>query len=172
MKIEDIDKLIGMPDVEQEWAKFSHEVIDDEAASTATIRPQRAGSWRRAAVIALICSLGFVALASVVYVGFMRSGEAPHEAVVSEHGAEPAPTAEVAEEVDDAFVFDNVTLQEIIFELATHYGVVPSVENSEAAQMRLYVTLDMSMTLEEVVEYLNNLQGVNLRLEGERLVVK
>lgn len=30
MKIEDIDKKIGMPDVDEEWAKFEREVIDEE----------------------------------------------------------------------------------------------------------------------------------------------
>ena len=33
MKTEDIDKRIGMPDVDAEWAKFEREVIDKEAAS-------------------------------------------------------------------------------------------------------------------------------------------
>ena len=31
MKTEDIDKKIGMPDVNDEWAKFESEVINKEA---------------------------------------------------------------------------------------------------------------------------------------------
>jgi hypothetical protein len=30
MKTEDIDKKIGMPDVDAEWAKFEREVIGEE----------------------------------------------------------------------------------------------------------------------------------------------
>ena len=33
MKTEDIDKKIGMPDVDEQWAKFEREVIDTEGAS-------------------------------------------------------------------------------------------------------------------------------------------
>ena len=33
MKTEDIDKKIGMPDVDAEWAKFEREVIDKETPS-------------------------------------------------------------------------------------------------------------------------------------------
>ena len=33
MKTEDIDKKIGMPDVDAEWAKFEHDVIDAEVKS-------------------------------------------------------------------------------------------------------------------------------------------
>ena len=31
MKTEDIDKKIGMPDVDEEWAKFEREVIGEES---------------------------------------------------------------------------------------------------------------------------------------------
>ena len=33
MKTQDIDKKIGMPDVDAEWAKFEHDVIDAEVKS-------------------------------------------------------------------------------------------------------------------------------------------
>ena len=34
MKTEDIDKKIGMPDIDDEWAKFEREVIGEEDAKT------------------------------------------------------------------------------------------------------------------------------------------
>ena len=34
MKTEDIDKKIGMPDVDEEWAKFESEVIGEEEPKT------------------------------------------------------------------------------------------------------------------------------------------
>ncbi|MBO4658923.1 MAG: hypothetical protein J5637_04820 [Prevotella sp.] len=37
MKTEDIDKSIGMPDVDAEWEKFEHEVIDKKTAPTKRI---------------------------------------------------------------------------------------------------------------------------------------
>ena len=39
MKTEDIDKKIGMPDVNDEWAKFESEVINKEAAPRKSRRP-------------------------------------------------------------------------------------------------------------------------------------
>ena len=38
MKTEDIDKKIGMPDVDAEWAKFEREVIGEEQASNKSIK--------------------------------------------------------------------------------------------------------------------------------------
>jgi len=57
MKTEDIDKKIGMPDVNEEWARFEREVINKESA-----RPKRAAAWAAgigiAASIALMVVLG------------------------------------------------------------------------------------------------------------------
>ena len=57
MKTEDIDKKIGMPDVNEEWARFEREVINKESA-----RPKRAAAWAAgigiAASIALMLVLG------------------------------------------------------------------------------------------------------------------
>ena len=57
MKTEDIDKKIGMPDVDAEWARFEREVINKESA-----RPKRVAAWAAgigiAASIALTLVLG------------------------------------------------------------------------------------------------------------------
>ena len=37
MKTEDIDKKIGMPDVDAEWEKFEHEVIDKDSTSNKSV---------------------------------------------------------------------------------------------------------------------------------------
>lgn len=57
MKTEDIDKKIGMPDVDAEWARFEHEVINKESA-----RHKRVAAWAAgigiAASIALMLVVG------------------------------------------------------------------------------------------------------------------
>ncbi len=57
MKTEDIDKKIGIPDVDAEWARFEREIINKEST-----RPKRVAAWATgigiAASIALILVLG------------------------------------------------------------------------------------------------------------------
>ena len=48
MKTEDLDRKIGMPDVDAEWAKFSREVIGQETASRQGV------VWRSMAIAASI----------------------------------------------------------------------------------------------------------------------
>lgn len=170
MKIEDIDQKIGMPDVDKEWTRFESEVI---GPARHELRPQRSSSgWHRAAIVTLVCGLGVVALASVLYVGFFRQEPmAPASTIMTETTA-PADALTTEDTEEDCFVFDDVELQQIADELASHYGVEARFDNAEARPIRLYVTIDKQMTLSEVVEYLNNLQGVNLRLENQLLIVE
>ena len=64
MRIEDIDKKIGMPDIDKEWAKFEREVIAPETSISAT-RSQRGMIWKVAATVAIILCIsgGIIAAA-------------------------------------------------------------------------------------------------------------
>ena len=68
MKTEDIDKKIGMPDVDKEWAKFEREVINQEA------KP------KRRAIVAWVCGVGIaasVALFLMLHVGNLSNEKTP-----------------------------------------------------------------------------------------------
>ncbi|MBP5770934.1 MAG: carboxypeptidase regulatory-like domain-containing protein [Bacteroidaceae bacterium] len=58
MKTEDIDKKIGMPDVDAEWARFESEVINKENA-----RPKRVAAW--AAGIGIAASIALMLVVSL-----------------------------------------------------------------------------------------------------------
>lgn len=62
MKTEDIDKKIGMPDIDTEWAKFEREVIEHENRINAH-RTKRGMIWKIAASVAIIlcCSGALIA---------------------------------------------------------------------------------------------------------------
>lgn len=158
MKIEDIDQKIGMPDVDQEWLRFRRDVMG--------------GYWRRAAAIALVCGLGVVAVASVLYVRMFRTQPTDASALAATEAIGAATAAIDPDPTAGCFVFDDVELQQIAHELAGYYGVEPRFENPDVQHMRLYLTLDKEMSLVEVVEYLNNLQGLHLRLDHQLLIIE
>ena len=58
MKTEDIDKKIGMPDVDAEWARFEREVINKESA-----KPKRVAAW--AAGIGIAASIALMVVVGV-----------------------------------------------------------------------------------------------------------
>lgn len=90
MKTEDIDKRIGMPDVDKEWARFEREVIGKEAKTN------------RRSVYSWIGGLGIAACLLLFFLINMGDEPKPATPVVAEQ-AEPKPvqqpaTKEVKEE--------------------------------------------------------------------------
>lgn len=175
MKTEEIDRKIGMPDVDQEWARFEREVID-----APRITPQPRHWTSRAAAIALACVLGGLAVAATLLMrrpSETRAGaEASRPAVATASAVETAMDDEAVDacydEQQEAFVFDDVELQHIARYLEREYSVEAVFVNDEARHVRFYVTLSGHQSLLEIVELLNNFQHVQLRLDGQRLIIE
>lgn len=175
MKTEEIDRKIGMPDVDQEWACFEREVID-----APRIMPQPRRWMSRAAAIALACVLGGLAVAATFLM--RRPAESKAEAEASRPAVATASAIETAmgdeavdacyDEQQEAFVFDDVELQHIARYLEREYGIEAVFVNDEARHVRFYVTLSGHQSLLEIVELLNNFQHVQLRLDGQQLIIE
>lgn len=174
MKTEDIDRQIGMPDVEAEWTKFKRDVI----GKTSKQQPRGQRWMSRAAVIALVCSLGLVVLASTVVVNWTDSHSADHAMESADQSEEAVPDSLSAEtqiavqEQTEDLVFDNVEMQEVARRLEQRYGVRAVFVHEETRHVRLYASLGKDLEIEEVVAFMNNFEKVHLVLDGERLVIE
>ena len=60
MKTEDIDKRIGMPDVDAEWARFEQEVIGKETKASKRSLYSWIGSFAIAASVVIVAGLFFL----------------------------------------------------------------------------------------------------------------
>lgn len=110
MKTEDIDKKIGMPDVDKEWARFEQEVIDPHQQppsmgrlSAAKNSPPR-GRWRGVGGLLGIGIAASVALLIIYNIGKTQTEQplvAQVEPTQPQHVSEPArvPAKEVVAEV-------------------------------------------------------------------------
>ena len=87
MKTEDIDKRIGMPDVDAEWARFEHEVIS--------------GGTKRRSALAWAFGIGIaasVALLLIINIGKEQMEQVPPIAQTEEIKPQPTPQPEREEE--------------------------------------------------------------------------
>lgn len=90
MKTEDIDKRIGMPDVDKEWARFEREVIGKEAKTN------------KRSIYSWIGGLGIAACLLLFFLINMGDEPKPATPVVAEQQAEPQPVQQpAAEEVKE-----------------------------------------------------------------------
>lgn len=90
MKTEDIDKRIGMPDVDKEWARFEQEVIGKEPKTN------------KRSIYSWMGGLGIAACLLLFFLINMGDKTKPETPVVAEQQAEPQPVQQpAAEEVKE-----------------------------------------------------------------------
>ena len=178
MKTEDIDRKIGMPDIDMEWAKFEKEVIDpSEEKSKVESRKWKVNSnWSRAAMfIGIIMSVSLIALASIYFYPTPKQ-ETETKKDVAELIAAVQHTEEIKTDTltinREVFKFDNIEMKTIAKKVGDYYGKQIVFENEEAKHVRLYIQIEKTKSIEEVVEFMNNFKKVHLTIEGNSIHIR
>lgn len=114
-----------------------------------------------------------ISLAVVIAVGAILVPSFAEKQPVETDIIEPLKTeVQTVEESEQQFVFHDVTLANALEEISDFYRVNVVVHNEEAMQLRLYIQMDKALELEDAIAFLNNLEKVNLRLEGDSIIVE
>ena len=179
MKTEDIDRKIGMPDIDMEWAKFEKEVIEtSEEKNIVESGKWKVNSmiWSRAAMITgIIMGVSLITLASIYLYSTPQEKTEPQKT-----GSEMAVTAPVQEIIKtdtltincEVFKFDNIEMKTIAKKIGDYYGKQIVFENEEAKHVRLYIQIEKSKSIEEVVEFMNNFKKVHLTIEDNSIHIR
>lgn len=152
--------------VDQEWERFA------AAHQVSTAKPF---DWRKiAAAIVVLAVFGLAAAA--IYSHFAHSPQTetventtPNVNQQVTDRTEGAIDAEAGKQ--QAHLYDDVPLEQIINDLAAHYNVHPEWHGNEVRSLRLYYKWEPDFTLDEVVEMLNNFEAFSVKLDGNQLVI-
>lgn len=68
--------------------------------------------------------------------------------------------------------FENVPLDSLLIDIATHYGKTLLIQNQHAHHLRLFYRWNRQSTLEMVVADLNNFEQVHLALKDDQLILE
>lgn len=69
-------------------------------------------------------------------------------------------------------VYENAELQNILTPIAGHFHLQVTYQNESARHIRLFLQLEKSMSLDDIIELLNHFEKVNIRHEGQTLIVE
>ena len=178
MKTEDIDRKIGMPDIDMEWAKFEKEVIDasEEKSKVENVKWKVNSNWSRAAMITgIIMSVSLITLASIYLYSTPQEKTEPQKS-----SSEMTVTAPVQEIIktdtltinSEVFKFDNIEMKTIAKKIGDYYGKQIVFENEDAKHVRLYIQIEKTKSIEEVVEFMNNFKKVHLTIEDNSIHIR
>ena len=69
-------------------------------------------------------------------------------------------------------VYENAELQNILTPIAGHFHLQVTYENESARHIRLFLQLEKNMSLDDIIELMNHFEKVNIRHEGQTLIVE
>ena len=69
-------------------------------------------------------------------------------------------------------VYENAELQNILTPVAGHFHLQVTYQNESARHIRLFLQLEKNMSLDDIIELLNHFEKVNIRHEGQTLIVE
>ncbi len=160
-------------DVEAEWKSFSSRHLRK--------RFRLPRSWNRAASIAALISVSVAALAIGAGVAMKVASDRNRVERIAETADVKAAAEDaiadtiIVENADDVeaspVLFEDETLSSILEYVSGFYGKELRYEAPESGELRLYYRWDPALTLEEVLEQLNNFGEINLRLDEGTIIV-
>lgn len=84
----------------------------------------------------------------------------------------------IEEKIDSAslaqlpLVYENAELQNILTPIAGHFHLQVTFQNESARHIRLFLQLEKNMSLDDIIELMNHFEKVNIRHEGQTLIVE
>ena len=190
-----------MPSIDAEWEKLKDEMKqkeeqqkDDmqqkvemsqnaETQQTAKLFPLWSPMRKVAAVAAVLVVSGITfAAIHLVTRSHQASDNSNTELVSSRKDSIQQVSApqksNIEEKTDSAslaqlpLVYENAELQNILTPIAGHFHLQVTYQNESARHIRLFLQLEKNMSLDDIIELLNHFEKVNIRHEGQTLIVE
>ena len=177
MKLKDLMKLKEEKQQKEEMSQNA------ETQQTAKLFPLWSPMRKVAAVAAVLVVSGITfAAIHLVTRSHQASDNSNTELVASRKDSiqqfSTPQKSNIEEETDSAslaqlpLVYENAELQNILTPIAGHFHLQVTYQNESARHIRLFLQLEKNMSLDDIIELMNHFEKVNIRHEGQTLIVE
>lgn len=179
-----------MPSIDAEWEKLKEEKQQKEEMSQNAETLQTAklfplwSPMRKVAAVAAVLVVSGITFAAIHLVTRSHQASDKHntELVASRKDSIQQVSApqksNIEEKTDSAslaqlpLVYENAELQNILTPIAGHFHLQVTYQNESARHIRLFLQLEKNMSLDDIIELMNHFEKVNIRHEGQTLIVE
>ena len=184
-----------MPSIDAEWEKLKDEMKlkeeqqkeemnqNAETQQTAKQLPLWSPMRKVAAVAAVLVVSGITFAAIHLITRSHQASDNSNTELVASHKNSiqqvSAPQkSNIEEKADSAslaqlpLVYENAELQNILTPIAGHFHLQVTYQNESARHIRLFLQLEKNMSLDDIIELMNHFEKVNIRHEGQTLIVE
>ena len=179
-----------LPSIDAEWEKLKEEKQQKEEMSQNAETQQTAklfplwSPMRKVAAVAAVLVVSGITFAAIHLVtrSHQPSDKNNTELVASRKDSIQQVSApqksNIEEKTDSAslaqlpLVYENAELQNILTPIAEHFHLQVTYQNESARHIRLFLQLEKNMSLDDIIELMNHFEKVNIRHEGQTLIVE
>ena len=156
--------------VDEEWERFSEEL---------SVKSEKKKEWRIMKIAAAF--IGVLIISGITYAVInvvSHSGQHTQEAeetVATVDASLPMQNASPSVAPNDtaqAIVFDNVTLDEMLPQIAAYYHKDVDFRNSDARQLRFYFVWRKHEPLDTLLRRLNRFESMSVELKDNKIIVE
>ena len=178
------------PSIDAEWEKLKEEKQQKEVMKQNAETQQTAkllplwSPMRKVAAVAAVLVVSGITFAAIHLVtrSHQASDKNNTELVASRKDSIQQVSApqksNIEEKTDSAslaqlpLVYENAELQNILTPIAGHFHLQVTYQNESARHIRLFLQLEKNMSLDDIIELMNHFEKVNIRHEGQTLIVE
>ena len=184
-----------MPSIDAEWEKLKDEMKlkekqqkeemsqNAETQQTAKLFPLWS-PMRKVAAVAAVLVVSGITFAAIHLVTRSHQASDKHntELVASRKDSiqqvSTPQKSNIEEKTDSAslaqlpLVYENAELQNILTPIAGHFHLQVTYQNESARHIRLFLQLEKNMSLDDIIKLMNHFEKVNIRHEGQTLIVE
>ena len=155
-------------DVDEAWQRFERRHFSHS---------RKEHGWRKiVAAIAGILLLSGIAWAAFHMVNRMSTDKVQDTTITASQDVSDAESrldvAEVTDHTDNKVTYDNVALEQIMDEIAAHYGMGVEFLNDDARNLRFHFVWDKADGVDKVVDNLNHFERVDIEQQDNLLIVQ
>ena len=179
--------------VDEEWEAFAtkyEEDLDaldeDKAQKTAVSTPERLTGRRSYRIAAGFIGFLFIAGVTFAAIHIIRSNNPqktgiqteaiiPEDTTVSSVPVTTVPDDTLRNDTterSEPYVFDNVTLGEMMPQIAAHYGKTTVFNNEDVRQLRFYFVWKPDDSLDQVLQRLNLFESIHIEQKEDYIVIE
>ena len=172
-----------MPSVSDEWEKLKkseeRRVKSEESKTISLWSPMR--KVAAIATVLVISGIAFAAIHLATHIHQTNTTQSQEVVAERNDSAKQATTIDnhaLKEKADSAsseklpLVYENAELQAILPPIAQHFHLKVVYQNEASRHIRLYLQLTEGMSLDDIIKLMNHFEKVNIRHEGENLIVE
>ena len=173
-----------MPSIDAEWEKLKDETKQNaETQQTAKQLPLWSPMRKVAAVAAVLVVSGITFAAIHLVTRSHQPSDKNNTELVASHRdsiqqVSIPQKSNIEEKTDSAslaqlpLVYENAELQNILTPIAGHFHLQVTYQNESVRHIRLFLQLEKNMSLDDIIELMNHFEKVNIRHEGQTLIVE